>query len=316
MANRRVLITGGAGCLGANILDRYGENGDQYLVIDNFATSDRAVLEGFPKSVQIIEGSIADAALVNKAFDDFKPSHVIHSAAAYKDPDNWLEDAQTNVDGTIHVAKAAARHEVKRLINFQTSLCYGKPNETPIPITHTLQPFSSYGISKTAGEQYLLMSGLPVVSLRLANVTGPRLSIGPIPTFYTRLKAAKGCFCSDSVRDFLDMSDFFSLLDLVLQDDAPTGVFNVSTGKGNTIKDVFDEVVKYLGITLETEVPIVPVGADDTPKMVLDASVTEKTFNWKAKVDFEQTIKKMLQWYDVNGVATVYSHVKKPEGQE
>ncbi|MBN8647338.1 MAG: NAD-dependent epimerase/dehydratase family protein [Caulobacterales bacterium] len=316
MTNQRVLITGGAGCLGANIIDRYGENGNQYLVIDNFATSDRAVLEGFSKSIQVIEGSVYDRELVDSAFDKFRPTHVVHSAASYKDPDNWQEDANTNIDGTINVAKASIRHDVRRFINFQTSLCYGIPNETPIPITHPVQPFSSYGISKAAGEQYLLMSGLPVVSLRLANVTGPRLSIGPIPTFYTRLKAGKGCFCSDSVRDFLDMSDFFSLFDLVLQDDAPTGVFNVSTGKGNTIKDVFDEVVKYLGITLKTEVPIIPVGADDTPIMVLDATVTEKTFNWKAKVDFEQTIKKMLQWYDVNGVATVYSHVKKPEGQE
>jgi nucleoside-diphosphate-sugar epimerase len=314
--SRRILLTGGAGCLGANIIDRYQDKGDQYLVIDNFATSDRAVFSTLPKAVTLIEGSVADQGLVDKACDDFRPTHVIHSAAAYKDPDNWAEDTATNVTGSINVAKAALRHGVKRLVNFQTALAYGKPETTPIPITHPTRPFTSYGISKTAGEQYLMMSGLQVVSLRLANVTGPRLSIGPIPTFYTRLKAGKGCFCSATTRDFLDMSDFFSLLDLALEDDAPTGVFNVSTGEGKTIKDVFDQVVAHLGVTLAEPVPIVPPGDDDSPVMVLDPSVTERTFGWKARVSFEDTIKRMLQWYDLNGVSAVYSHVRKPEGQE
>ncbi len=93
-------------------------------------------------------------------------------------------------------------------MNFQTVLCYGRTEVVPIPPSHPTRPFTSYGISKIAGEQYLFSGGLPVVSLRIANVTGPRLAIGPIPTFYKRLKAGQSCFCSDTVRDFLDMSDF------------------------------------------------------------------------------------------------------------
>ncbi len=106
---------------------------------------------------------------------------------------------------------------MERLVNFQTALCYGRPDATPIPVTAPTRPFTSYGVSKTAGEHYVLMSGLNAVSLRLGNITGPRLSIGPIPTFYTRLKAGKGCFCSDTTRDFLDMEDFFSFLDLAVK---------------------------------------------------------------------------------------------------
>ena len=60
-----------------------------------------------------------------------------------------------------------------------------------------------------------MSSGIPVTSLRLANVTGPRLAIGPIPTFYQRLKQGKSCFCSDTKRDFLHMEDFFSVVDVV-----------------------------------------------------------------------------------------------------
>lgn len=315
MSELRILMTGGAGCLGANILDRWADGSRQFLIIDNFATSAREGVPDVP-GLEVVEGSVADKVLLDACFDGFRPTHVINSAAAYKDPDNWAEDSATNVMGTIHAAQAAKRHNVARFINFQTALSYGRPDQVPVPVFHPTRPFTSYGISKTAGEAYLLQSGLPVVSLRLGNVTGPRLSIGPIPTFYTRLKASKGCFCSDTTRDFLDMDDFFSLMELVMADDAPTGVFNVSTGEGKSIKDVFDIVIRYLGITLDTPVPIMAPGDDDVQHMVLDSSFTEKTFGWKAKVSFEETITRMLKWYDVNGVHTVYSHVRKPEGQE
>src|SRR3546814_17944773 len=95
---------------------------------------------------------------------------VIHSAASYKDPANWEEDAATNVTGTIHVAQAAKAGGAKRLIHFQTALAYGRPQEVPIPVGHPVQPFTRYGISKAAGEPYLAMSGLPLASLPLANV--------------------------------------------------------------------------------------------------------------------------------------------------
>ena len=56
---------------------------------------------------------------------------------------------------------------MSRILNFQTVLCYGRPDTVPIPVDHPLRPFTSYGISKVAGEQYLAMSGLPFASLRL-----------------------------------------------------------------------------------------------------------------------------------------------------
>src|SRR4029450_1463794 len=108
--------------------------------------------------------------------------------------------------------------------------CYGRPERIPIPASHPLRPFTSYGISKVAGEQYLAASPLSWVSLRITNVTGPRLAIGPIPTFYRRLKAGQACFCTRSMRDFIDMDDFLNITDLSLVPGAPTAIFNVSTG--------------------------------------------------------------------------------------
>lgn len=307
----KILITGGAGCLGSNLIERLLPQGHKILVVDNFATGRREVVPDVP-GLTVVEGTIADAALVNKVFHDFGPDQVIHSAAAYKDLTDWIEDTQTNVIGTINVVNASREVGVRRFINFQTALCYGRPAQVPIPVDAPTAPFTSYGISKTAGEQYLAMSGLSYVSLRLANVTGPRLAIGPIPTFYTRLKEGKSCFCSETVRDFLDMSDFFSLMDIVMEEGAPTGVFNVSTGKGNTIKDIFDAVVNYLGITLDEPVKVVPPGDDDVPAVVLDPTETEKAFGWKAKIGFEDTMRNMLAWYDAHGVSAIYSHLSDP----
>jgi len=310
MSTMRILITGGAGCLGSNLIERYFPQGHQICVIDNFATGKREVVPE-QTGLTVVEGSIADDDLVKKTFAEFQPTHVIHSAAAYKDPLNWAEDADTNVLGTIHVAKAAEAHKVLRFINFQTALCYGRPNSLPIAVDHPTAPFTSYGISKTAGEAYVMQSGLPVVSLRLANICGPRLAIGPIPTFYKRLKAGQNCFCSDTTRDFLDMSDFFALMDKVLQVDAPTGVFNVSTGEGHTIHDVFVAVANYLGIT-PPDVAVVPPGADDVPSVVLDPTVTQLSFEWSAQVGFEETIAHQLRWYDQYGITDIFSHLALP----
>jgi len=237
---------------------------------------------------------------------------VINSAAAYKDPANWHEDVETNVIGSINVAKACLEHGVKKVVNFQTALCYGRPERVPIPSSAPIKPFTSYGISKTTGEQYLINSGLNVISLRLANICGPRLAIGPIPTFYTRLKDGKNCFCSDSKRDFLDMEDFLDMLDVVINSEIPTGVYNVSTGVGSSIKELFDEVVDHLKIKAP-EVPIVPIGVDDVKEVVLDPSETERIFKWKPKYDFKQTIKRQLEWYDIYGVTDIFSHLSAPK---
>ena len=308
----RIIITGGAGCLGSNLLEHWLPQGHEILVIDNFATGKREVVPSGVPGLEVVEGSIANAELVNASFARFKPEIVVHSAAAYKDPADWLEDISTNVNGSVNVARAAAAGGVSRLINFQTALCYGRPHQVPIPVSHPVAPFTSYGVSKTAGEQYLLLGDVPVVSLRLANSTGPRLAIGPIPTFYKRLKAGQKCFCSDTVRDFLDMTDFLVLMDRLLDRESPTGIYNVSTGEGHSIKEIFDFVAKYLDIRLAEEVPIVPPGPDDVPAVVLDPSATRTQLGWEARIGFEETLLRQLQWYDQHGVNDVFSHLATP----
>lgn len=306
----RLLITGGAGCLGSNLIEHWLPRGHEILVIDNFVTGKRGALPVLP-GLTVVAGTVADRDLVDSAFRSFAPTHVVHGAAAYKDPDDWREDVGSNVLGTINVIDAARRARVERVVYLQTALCYGRPQSVPVPVDHPLAPFTSYGISKVAGESYLLLSGVPAVSLRLANVTGPRLAIGPIPTFYKRLQAGQPCFCSDTVRDFLDMEDFVAVMERVMEAPA-SGVFNVSTGEGHAIKDIFDLVVQHLGVSLAAPVPVVPPGTDDVPAVVLDPSKTIHELGWQPRHDFATTIRRMLAWYDAHGVTDVYSHLQAP----
>jgi UDP-glucose 4-epimerase len=306
----RILITGGAGCLGSNLVEHWLPQGHEIAVIDNFATGKREVVPALP-GLTVIEGSVADESLVQDSFSRFRPQAVVHAAASYKDPQDWMADTHTNVGGSIVVARRARLCGVLRLVNLQTALCYGRPARIPIPVDHPSAPFTSYGITKTAGEQFMLLSELPTLSLRLANVTGPRLAIGPIPTFYKRLKAGQKCFCSDTARDFLDMSDFLSLMDLAILPDAPVGVFNVSTGEAHSIREIFDLVAAHLG-QAGLEVPMLAPGADDVSVVSLDPSDTERAFGWKARVGFREVIERQLRWYDRHGVSDVFSHLKAP----
>ncbi len=304
----RMLITGGAGCLGSNLIKHWLPKGYKFLVIDNFATGRR---EALPHNDQITmkTGTIADESLVQDCFQNFQPDLVIHTAAAYKDPENWAEDIQTNILGSAYIARAASMHQVRKMIYFQTTLCYGHPQQLPIPISHPTAPFSSYGISKTAGEQYALLNRVPTLSLRLANIAGPNLAIGPVPTFYQRLKAGKPCFCTQASRDFLDISDFLRLMDMAIVPEAPVGIFNVASGERHTIQEVFDLVTKHLGLG-QQKVPIVPVDTDDVADVALDISDTCHQFKWKPQVKFEEIIQRQLHWYDQHGVQDIFSHLK------
>lgn len=206
----KVLITGGAGFIGSHLAERLLADGHEVAVIDNFETGRR---ENLPEheSFTLFEGSIANRAELDEAFS-FAPDAVAHAAASYKDPDAWSADAGTNSLGGANVVEASREAGVGRILYFQTALCYGtQPIEQPITLDHPIRPDSSYAISKTTAEQYIELSGIPWVSLRLANIYGPRNLSGPPPTFYQRLSEGKPCFVMDSRRDFIFVDDLIDV---------------------------------------------------------------------------------------------------------
>lgn len=310
----RILITGGAGFIGSHLADRLLARGDQVLVIDNYATGRRDNLTP-QANLSVVEGTIADADLVNRTFDDFQPELVIHAAASYKDPGNWSEDALTNVLGTAIITQASQRLKVRRLIYFQTALCYGlKPLEQPITLNHPiLSDGSSYAISKTAAEQYIRLSGMEFISFRLANAYGPRNLSGPLPTFYHRLTSNKPCFVMKTRRDFIYVQDLVDVVMKAVDGQGGSGAYHISSGADYSIKELFDATVKALGIHLDAPVDERERGADDAFTILLDPSKTNRDFNWAISTPLEVGVQAAIDWYKVYGITQTYTHLKIDE---
>ncbi len=311
----RVFISGGAGFIGSHMTERLLKAGHEILVIDNFATGRR---ENLPqhKKLQLVEGSIADGELVNRHLENFQPEKVVHAAAAYMDPDNWVEDTLSNVLGAVNIVMAARNVGVERLVYFQTSLCYGlDPLEQPITLKHPLfsgssSGGSSYAISKTAAELYIEMSGLDFISFRLANAYGPRNLSGPLPTFFHRLSNGLPCFVMDTRRDFIFVDDLVEVALKALDGVGQKGHYHVSSGSDYAIKELFDATVKALDVTLKQEVEVRPRTADDVYTILLDPSKTSRDFDWQVHTPFEKGIARAIEWYTTHGVTRTFTHLK------
>lgn len=315
-----ILITGGAGFVGSHLADRLLKEGHRVLVIDNYKTG-RPINLTPHENLTIVEDTIANAQMVHRVFQEFKPHQVVHAAAAYKDPEDWNEDALTNTIGTINIVRASQKMNVKRLIYFQTSLCYGlKPLEQPITLNHPLfsgqySGGSSYAISKTAGEQYIELSKLDFISFRLANAYGPRNLSGPLPTFFHRLTTGKPCFVMDTRRDFIFIDDLVDVVVKALNGLGKSGYYHVSSGSDYSIKELFDAVVKALGITLEKDVEVKPRGEDDVYTILLDPNKTASDFQWKVTTPLEKGVKAAVDYYKEYGITQTYTHLKQVESK-
>ena len=307
----KVLVTGGAGFVGSHLVDRLLARKDRVLVIDNYATGRRDNLTSHP-NLTIVEGTIADRGLVEHAFAEFGPDQVVHAAASYKDPDNWAEDARTNVVGTANVVQASRAARVRRLIYFQTALCYGlQPLEQPITLEHPLRPDgSSYAISKTAGEHYIRLGGLDWISFRLANAYGPRNLSGPLPTFYHRLTTDKPCFVMDTRRDFMFIDDLIEVVLRALDGRGRSGPYHVSSGSDVSIKELFDATLKALHLKLDREVEVRPRNPDDAYTILLDPSRTNADFAWHAGTPLEVGVAAAIDWYKRFGIQQTFTHLK------
>jgi UDP-glucose 4-epimerase len=294
------------------LADRLIAQGHDVCVIDNYATGRRDNLTPHNR-LRVVEGTIADKSLVERVFDGFRPDQVVHAAASYKDPDNWAEDALTNCVGTVHVVQTAKRLNVQRLIYFQTALCYGlKPVEQPITLNHPIRAEgSSYAVSKTAGEHYVMLSGLDWISFRLANAYGPRNLSGPLPTFYHRLTNNKPCFVMDTRRDFVFIDDLIEVVLMALQGKGQKGVYHISSGSDFAIKDLFNATIHALGVKLEREVEVRPRNPDDVYTILLDPSKTQRDFpGWKVRTPLEKGVSAAIDWYKRFCISQTFTHLK------
>ena len=286
----RVLVTGGCGQVGSHVTELLLAKDDDVLAIDNLATGRREHLSAHSR-LRVVEGSIADQRLIAELFDEFQPEVVVHTAASYKDPEDWYNDALTNVVGGANLIRAAKAGKVDRFVYFQTALCYGvKPLQQPIRLDHPKNPAnSSYAITKTAAEDYLEISGLDYVTFRLANVIGPRNVSGPLPIFFQRLTQGQRCFVTAARRDFVDVADLARTV-IAAVEGTGSGTYHFSSGSDVAVKDLYDAVVRALALNTYPEPEVRDLGPDDAPTILLDPA---RTFADFGSIDFtplQQTV--------------------------
>ena len=282
----KVLISGGCGQIGSHVAELFLKRGDQVLAIDNLATGRREHLADHPNLTVVID-TIADKKLIDKLVSEFKPDAIVHTAASYKDPEDWYNDTLTNcVGGSV------------------------KPLQQPIRLDHPKFPAnSSYAITKTANEDFLEISGLDFVTFRLANVVGPRNVSGPLPIFFQRLKDGKKCFVTNARRDFVYVLDLAKNV-VKACDGVGSGAYHFSSGTDVAIQELYDAVVEAMEITPYPEAEMKLIGEDDAPSILLDPS---KTFADFGKIEFtplKQTVKAAIDYFKIHGTLGEYTHLK------
>jgi UDP-glucose 4-epimerase len=307
----KAFVTGGCGQIGSHVVESLLARGDEVVAIDNLATGRREHLADHPK-LSVVIGDISNKALVDKLVGELKPDVIVHTAASYKDPNDWNSDAMTNCVGGANVIAAAKAHSVKRFIYFQTALCYGvKPLQQPIRLDHPKFPAnSSYAITKTANEDFLEISGLDFVTFRLANVVGPRNVSGPLPIFYQRLKDGKRCFVTKARRDFVFVKD---LAEQVVRacDGVGHGAYHFSSGKDVSILELYNAVAKAMEISPVPEPEIRELSPDDAPSILLDPSRTFADFGALRFTPLEKTVAAAIGYFKQHGTLGEYTHLKK-----
>lgn len=306
----KVFVTGGLGQIGSHVVEMLLERGDEVIAIDNLATGRREHLADHPK-LRVVIDTIADKKLVDQLVGDFKPDAVVHTAASYKDPDDWYNDTLTNCVGGSNIVDASKKFGVKRFVYFQTALCYGlRPMQQPIRLDHPRLPgSSSYAISKTTNEFYLELSGLDYVTFRLANVVGPRNVAGPLPIFYQRLKDGKQCFVTKARRDFVFVKDLARVV-LKACDGVGHGAYHFSSGKDVAIQELYDAVVNAMNLSGKPQAEVKELGPDDVFSILLDPSRTFQDFGQLEFTSLQDTVSAAIDYYKQHGTLGEYTHLR------
>jgi UDP-glucose 4-epimerase len=242
-----VLVTGGAGFVGATLVRRLTESGHEVRVLDNFSTGDPAHLSGV--KADVVKGDIRDTGALDAALAGV--SEVVHLAAAgsvvasVADP---TANFEANVVGTFRVLDAARRAGVQRVVQASTGGALIGNATPPVSEGSLPKPISPYGASKLAGEGYAhafaMSYGLRTVALRFANVYGPwsELKTGVMTRYFRAIQAGEPLVIygdGSSSRDYIHVSDISRAIELALDRDVPGGtVLHVASGVETRVADL------------------------------------------------------------------------------
>jgi len=305
------LVTGIAGFIGSSIARKLLSQGDQVRGIDNLSTGKCENIAEILGSIDFQEADLLDMEAMRRACAGV--DCVFHQAAipsvpkSVKDP---LGSNQTNVDGTVNILIAARDAKVKRVVYAASSSAYGDTPTLPKHEEMTPSPISPYAVAKLASEYYMVSFyrcyGLETVCLRYFNIFGPRQDptspySGVLAKFITQmLHGEQPTIFGDGSqsRDFtyIDNAVHANLLAAKAPaDQVAGGVFNVATGTRADLNETFQILKKLTGYS--GNVKYGPEREGDVKHSLADISSAEKHLGYKPQVNFEEGLRRTVEWY-------------------
>jgi UDP-N-acetylglucosamine/UDP-N-acetylgalactosamine 4-epimerase len=316
----RFLVTGGAGFIGSNITDALLKQGNFVRVLDNFSSGKEdnlKIARTFGDKFELIKGDICDKDTCIKACRGI--DGVTHQAALRSVPKSMTEPHEynkVNIDGILNMLEASKENKVKRFVFASSSSVYGDITKFPEKETFYPELISPYALSKLAGEYYCRIFsehfGVETVCLRYFNVFGPRQALDDeyavvIPKFIH-------CILHDEQppifgtgkqsRDFTYIDNVVHANILGLTNELPSkrtpptvfhGVFNVATGKEQTVLYLVQAINKIVGKNIQPK--LLPVRAGDVFRTSADISKVKKVLKFKPTVNFEEGLKRTMEYF-------------------
>jgi UDP-glucose 4-epimerase len=302
---KRVLVTGGAGFVGATLVRQLVERGHSVRVLDDYSTGDPAHLAGV--DAELVEGDIRDQAALDAALAEIDA--VIHLAAAgsvIKSIEDPVANFDANVLGTFRVLDAARRAGVERTVQASTGGALIGDATPPVDENSLPKPISPYGASKLAGEGYAYAFsqcyGLRTVSLRFANVYGPwsARKQGAINMFFKAIHAGEPMVIygdGTSSRDYTHVDDIARALRLALEGDVPGGtVLHIASGIETTVADLADLCRAAAGVP-DHPVEYRPGRPGEVGRNFASYDLAEKMLGYAPTISREDGIASTWQWY-------------------
>ncbi len=310
---RRVLVTGGAGFIGSNMADELINRGFKVTIIDNEATGEK---KNVNEKAKYIKGDVRNNSDLDKVFKDKIDviMHIAGCASTIKAFDDPAADLSTNVGGTVNIINYAIKHKVKRILYASSMTSYGIPDGIPVKETMGTRPISYYGITKYAGERYMLATGartdLPfkinVTAFRMFNVYGYRQSLtnpyqGVVSIFIGNVARNEPVTIfgdGKQSRDYVHIKDVCDAwISSIDNEKSFDEVFNLGSGIRVTVNELVDVILEKFGKNRKTHKVIYKQARPgDQRHMQADITKAKRLLKWQPKISFNKGMEETIKW--------------------
>ena len=301
----KIMVTGGAGFIGSHVTDLLIEKGHQVVVVDDLSTGRRTNLNPYAAFYEVDIRSSE----MERVFAKEKPEVICHHAAQMnvrRSMDDPLFDADVNIIGSIKLAQLAIKNGTRKFIHISSGgAAYGEPEYLPCNEDHPIKPLCHYGVSKYTFELYLHVFNanynLDYSVIRYPNVYGPRQDphgeAGVVAIFTGQMLRGEQVRINGSgeqVRDYVYVSDC-AHSNLMLLDHGSKRVYNLGSGIGTTVNEIFQQLKEITGYT--NPAIFGPAKAGETYKIYLNALRAESELGWRPTIPLEEGLKRTVNYF-------------------